>query len=107
MSKKYSSGIMYSTDPNFNMEDEVEEQVTLAKDQQRLKVVTDSKHRAGKLVTLVIGFVGTSNDLEVLGKLLKTKCGTGGSVKDGQVIIQGNYKEKIMLLLKQEGYGVK
>lgn len=107
MSKKYSNGIMYSTDPNFNIEDEVEEQVTLAKDQQRLKVVTDSKHRAGKLVTLVTGFVGTSNDLEVLGKLLKTKCGTGGSVKDGQVIIQGNYKEKIMLLLKQEGYGVK
>lgn len=107
MSKKYSNGIMYSTDPNFNVEDEVEEEVTLAKDQQRLKVVTDSKHRAGKLVTLVTGFVGTSNDLEVLGKLLKTKCGTGGSVKDGQVIIQGNYKEKIMLLLKQEGYGVK
>lgn len=107
MSKKYSNGIMYSTDPNFNVEDEVEEEVTLAKDQQRLKVITDSKHRAGKLVTLVTGFVGTSNDLEVLGKLLKTKCGTGGSVKDGQVIIQGNYKEKIMLLLKQEGYGVK
>lgn len=107
MAKKQSGGLVYSTNPEIKIEEDPVEVETLAKQQQKLKVLTDSKHRAGKLVTLVHGFIGTSDDLEKLAKLLKTKCGTGGSAKEGQVIIQGDYKEKIMLLLKQEGYGVK
>jgi translation initiation factor 1 len=107
MSKKLQGGLIYSTDPNFKIEEEEIEQETLPKNQQKLKVLTDTKHRAGKLVTLVQGFVGRKEDLEALGKLLKTKCGTGGAVKDGLVIIQGDYKQKMIQLLNQEGYGVK
>lgn len=106
MSKKLQGGLIYSTDPNFKIEEEIEQE-TLPKNQQKLKVLTDTKHRAGKLVTLVQGFVGRKEDLEALGKLLKTKCGTGGAVKDGLVIIQGDYKQKMIQLLNQEGYGVK
>ena len=89
--------VVYSTNPDFGYEmDNDEEQVTLDKDKQN--------HRGGKVVTLITGFVGTENDLKELGKLLKSKCGVGGSAKDGEIIIQGDFKTKVMELLVREGY---
>ena len=109
MSKKKidTSGLVYSTDPNFSVEEEQEQQETLSISQQKFKVRLDTKQRAGKVVTLVEGFVGTQSDLENLGKQLKTKCGTGGSAKDGQIIIQGQYKIKVIEILQKMGYSVK
>jgi len=97
--------IVYSTNPDFSyeMEDD-EEQVTLSPQQQNLRVQLDRKNRGGKVVTLITGFVGTENDLKELGKTLKTKCGVGGNVKDGEVLIQGDFKQKIIELLQKEGY---
>lgn len=97
--------VVYSTNPNYNYEmDDDEEQTTLPSAQQRLRVQLDCKNRGGKVVTLVTGFVGTDNDLKELGKLLKSKCGVGGSAKDGEIIVQGDFKQKIVELLKKEGY---
>ena len=97
--------VVYSTNPNFNYEtDDDEEQVTLAPAQQNLRVQLDRKNRGGKVVTLITGFVGTDNDLKDLGKFLKTKCGVGGAAKDGEIIVQGDFKQKILELLKKEGY---
>ena len=110
MSKKKNSsgGIVYSTDPNYSYPpEEQEEQVTLPPAQQQLKVTLDKKQRAGKTVTVIDGFRGTESDLEKLGKDLKTKCGTGGSVKDGQILIQGDYKDKIVKWLLDWGYKAK
>ncbi|MFY0252782.1 translation initiation factor [Chitinophaga sp. 30R24] len=108
MSKKKNTpgnGIVYSTDPNFSFEQEPEEAIaTLAPAEQVLRVVLDKKQRAGKVVTLVTGFVGKAEDLEKLGKDLKTKCGTGGSAKDGEILIQGDYKEKVVKWLLDWGY---
>jgi len=100
--------VVYSTNPNFQYEhNEVEEQETLPTQQQNLRVMIDRKQRAGKSVTLVTGFVGTTSDLEQLGKLLKTKCGVGGTVKDGQILIQGDFCEKILQILTTAGYKAK
>jgi translation initiation factor 1 len=109
MSKKKfdTGGLVYSTDPNFSVEEEQEEQETLSISEQKLKVKLDTKQRAGKVVTLVEGFIGSLSDLENLGKQLKTKCGTGGSAKDGQIIIQGDYKIKVIENLQKMGYSVK
>jgi translation initiation factor 1 len=108
MAKKRPNGIVYSTNPDFKFEfDQNEEQETLAPQQQDLRVWIDRKQRAGKQVTLVTGFVGSVDDLEVLGKLLKTKCGTGGSVKDGEIIIQGDVRDKVMDILAKAGYKAK
>jgi translation initiation factor 1 len=111
MSKKRnnSGGIVYSTDPNFTpANDEDQEEVnTLPPAQQQLRVKLDTKQRAGKVVTLVDGFVGKEEDLEKLGKELKTKCGTGGSAKDGLILIQGDYKEKVIKWLQDWGYKAK
>ena len=97
--------VVYSTNPNFNYEmDDDEEQVTPAPAQQHLRVQLDRKNRGGKVVTLITGFVGTDNDLKDLGKFLKTKCGVGGAAKDGEIIVQGDFKQKILELLKKEGY---
>ena len=97
--------VVYSTNPDYNYEmDDDEEQVTLEPSQQNLRVQLDRKNRGGKVVTLITGFVGTENDLKDLGKLLKTKCGVGGSAKDGEIIVQGDFKQKIVELLKKEGY---
>ncbi|MEZ2441920.1 translation initiation factor [Chitinophaga sp. RCC_12] len=108
MSKKKNTpgnGIVYSTDPNFSLEPEQEEAaVTLAPAEQILRVTLDKKQRAGKVVTLITGFVGKDEDIEKLGKELKTKCGTGGSVKDGEILIQGDYKEKVVKWLLDWGY---
>ena len=97
--------VVYSTNPDYNYEmDDDEEQVNLEPSQQNLRVQLDRKNRGGKVVTLITGFVGTENDLKDLGKLLKTKCGVGGSAKDGEIIVQGDFKQKIVELLKKEGY---
>lgn len=107
MAKKHSAdknGFVFSTDPNFRFEtEEQHEQATLAPAQQVLRVRLDTKQRAGKAVTLVTGFVGSSDDLEKLGKQLKNYCGTGGSVKDGEAIIQGDQRDKVLQwLLKND-----
>lgn len=109
MSKKNkgrSDGLVYSTNQDYfdDFEEQQDNEDTLPADQQKLKVRLDTKQRAGKVVTLVEGFVGTDDDLKDLGKQIKTKCGTGGSVKDGLIIIQGDYKEKITGWLKDWGY---
>lgn len=97
--------VVYSTNPDYNYEmNEEEEQTTLPSAQQRLRVQLDRKNRGGKVVTLVTGFVGTDNDLKELGKLLKSKCGVGGSAKDGEIIVQGDFKQRVIELLKSEGH---
>lgn len=97
--------VVYSTNPDFNYDiDSDEEQATLEPAKQSLRVSIDKKNRGGKVVTLITGFVGTEEDLKDLGKLLKTKCGVGGAAKDGEIIIQGDFKLKIVELLKKEGY---
>ncbi len=99
--------IVYSTNPDFNFHADDEEINTLPPQQQDLRVMLDKKQRGGKKVTLVTGFVGKEEDLETLGKLLKTKCGVGGSVKDQTIIIQGDFRDKILLLLTEKGYKAK
>ena len=108
MSKKRKNrkGVMYSTNPDFEYEFEGEEVETLPKNKQHLKVCID-KHRAGKIAVIIKDFVGTTEDLKSLGKMLKSKCGVGGSAKNGEIIIQGNVREKVMELLEKEGYNYK
>jgi translation initiation factor 1 len=106
--KKEKLNIVYSTNPDFQFQFEEEETIdTLPKNQQKLYVSIDRKQRAGKEVTLIEGFAGLEEDLKDLGKLLKSKCGVGGSVKDNEILIQGNFKDKIFDLLVKEGYSVK
>jgi len=102
--KPDSKGFVYSTDPNFSFEEVSQSLETLPPGQQKLKVKLDTKHRAGKAVTLIEGFVGKEEDLQQLGKKLKTFCGTGGSAKDGQVIVQGDHRDKVMQWLKSNNY---
>lgn len=98
----------YSTNPDFQPDfHEEEEQEALPNNQQKLYVSIDKKQRAGKEVTLIEGFIGSEDDLKELGKMLKSKCGVGGSVKDGEIIIQGNFRDKVMELLVKDGYQVK
>jgi len=99
-----NNGIVYSTDPDFRQTEDSPAEETLPAKQQRLKVRLDTKQRAGKAVTLIEGFVGKKDDLEDLGKKLKTHCGTGGSVKDGEIIIQGDQRDKITQWLTRNGY---
>lgn len=97
--------VVYSTNPDFNYECiEEEEAETLPKNQQKLRVGIEKKGRGGKTVTIIKGFIGSEEDLKDLGKLLKTKCGVGGSAKEGEIIIQGDFKQRIIELLKAEGY---
>ncbi len=108
MAKKKKVNIVYSTNPNYGFEyDEDETPETLPANQQKLYVSIDRKQRGGKEVTLVEGFVGDPEDLKELGKLLKSKCGVGGSAKDGEIIVQGNHRDKVCDLLIKEGYQVK
>lgn len=101
-------GIVYSTDPDFQYrKDEVPEEDTLPPSEQKLKIRLDKKQRKGKSVTLISGFVGKEDDLKELGKKLKTKLGVGGSVKDGEIIIQGDFRDRAMEILNAEGYVVK
>lgn len=107
MSKKKPSknGIIYSTDPSYSFEQEENNNAaTLAPEQQKLRIWLDSKQRAGKAVTLIQGFVGKQEDLEDLGKKLKNFCGTGGSVKDGEILVQGDQRDKVMQWLLKNQY---
>ncbi len=107
MAKK-KKNIVYSTNPDFNFDfDEDEAQDTLPVNEQKLYVSIDRKQRGGKEVTLIEGFVGDPDDLKDLGKMLKSKCGVGGSAKDGEIIVQGNHRDKVVNLLQAEGYQVK
>ncbi|MFZ9661939.1 MAG: translation initiation factor [Chitinophagaceae bacterium] len=111
MSKKKlkdTRGFVFSTDPTFSFQEEENvEPDTLEPSKQKLKLILDTKHRGGKTVTLVTGFVGKEKDLEVLSKELKNYCGTGGSYKDGEIIIQGDQREKVKGYLMKKGYVIK
>ncbi|TCO26783.1 translation initiation factor 1 [Pedobacter psychrotolerans] len=100
-------GIMFSTNPDFEYQEEVDDQTTMPNNKQDLRVMLDKKNRGGKAVTLITGFNGRMEDLDVLGKMLKTKCGVGGSVKDGEIMIQGDVRDKVMAILQKDGYKVK
>ena len=103
--KKNKSGVVYSTDPNFKFEYEQEaEPETLSPERQELRIWLDRKNRGGKEVTLIKGFIGTAADLESLGKVLKSKCGTGGSAKEAEIIVQGDNRDKVLDLLLKMGY---
>ena len=97
---------VFSTDSKFEY-DKKDEKDTLLPNEQFLEALFSNKGRGGKTVTVITGFVGSDNDLKVLAKQLKTKCGVGGSVKNSEIIIQGNYRDKIMDILKKDGYNVK
>ena len=97
--------IVYSTNPDYHYNRENEEvSQTLPKEKQQLRISLDKRSRKGKAVTLVTGFTGTDDDLQELGRLLKMKCGVGGSAKDGEIIIQGDHREKVLEILQKEGY---
>ena len=105
--KKINSlgGLVYSTDPNFKLDEEHSDSLeTILPAQQKLRIILDKKQRAGKAVTLITGFVGKEIDLEELGKRLKSFCGTGGSVKGGEIIVQGDNRDKILQWLQKNGY---
>jgi translation initiation factor 1 len=99
------SGLVYSTDPDFvfNLDDD-EEPSTLEPARQNLRVQIDRKQRGGKEVTLVTGFVGSQDELDKLGKMLKTKCGVGGAAKNGEIMVQGNHRDRVVQLLLDAGY---
>lgn len=107
MSKKNKqdrNGFVFSTNPDFQFEEEQESTETLAAAQQPLRVKLETKHRAGKAVTLITGFIGLDDDLQDLSKKLKNFCGTGGSAKDGEAIIQGDQRDKVLAWLLKNGY---
>lgn len=101
-------GVVFSTNPDFDYEHQEEEQEeTLDPKQQDLRVMLDRKRRKGKTVTLITGFVGNEEDLKELAKIIKSKCGVGGTAKDGEIMVQGDFKSKILDLLKGMGYRAK
>lgn len=101
-------GVVYSTNPDFKYTtEEVSEQETLAPEKQRLTVAIDRRQRAGKQVTLVKGFRGSEEDLAALGKTLKVKCGVGGSASDGEILLQGDLRDKVVGILQGLGYNAK
>lgn len=107
MSKKNKAdnrGFVYSTDPDFKFEEAEEQGETLPAAQQKLRIRLDTKQRAGKAVTLIEGFSGKDDDLQDLGKKIKTFCGSGGSAKDGEIIVQGDHRDKVLQWLLKQGY---
>jgi len=112
MAKKINSledlgGFVFSTNKDFEFDTNSDSEETLANNKQALEAHLDKKNRGGKIATIIKGFQGNEDDLKTLGKLLKTKCGVGGAVKDNEIIIQGNFRDKVIDLLKNEGYNVK
>lgn len=109
MGKPFESlgGLVYSTNSNMSLNEDHQEQTTLAPHEQDLRVWLEKNHRGGKLACVIKGFVGSKNDLEDLAKTLKTKCGTGGAVKDNEIIIQGDHRDKIVSMLIQMKYKAK
>lgn len=107
MAKKNKKNVVYSTNPNFNYDTEDEVEETLSPNEQLLYVSHDRKQRGGKTVTLIEGFIGADEDLKDLGKMLKSKCGVGGSAKEGEIIVQGEVRDKVIQLLEKEGYKTK
>lgn len=105
--EKYRKGVLYSTDPDFEYEYENDESVTLDNHKQNLEVWIDKKHRAGKTCVLIKGFIGKEDDLKSLAKILKSKCGVGGSVKNREILIQGNVRDKIIEILNSMKYNTK
>jgi len=103
MSKKNRS-VVYSTNPDYNYDDENDDFEILENNEQKLKVLVDRKQRKGKSVTLITGYIGEDEDLKDLSKLLKSKCGVGGAAKNGEILIQGEFKEKVFELLVKMGY---
>ncbi len=103
-SKPDAKGFVYSTDPNFSFEHEEYAKITLPPAEQKLRLKLDTKQRAGKAVTLIVGFKGTEPDMIDLGKKLKSFCGTGGSAKDGEIIVQGDQREKVLQWLLKNDY---
>ena len=102
---KKRDGVVYSTSNDFEFQYQSgEQQATLPPQQQQLRAGLDKSGRAGKTVTLITGFVGTATDLDNLAKMLKTRCGTGGSAKDGEILIQGDVRDKVVQILQKEGY---
>jgi translation initiation factor 1 len=102
--KSNSTGLVYSTDPDFKWKEEQAAEDTSPSGQQKLRIRLDKNQRAGKTVTLIQGFNGKEDDLDELGKKLRSFCGTGGSVKDGEIIIQGDQREKILQWLLKNDY---
>lgn len=104
MKKKANEELVYSTNSELNFEAEENQTETLKPQQQKLRIFLDKKQRGGKKVSLISGFVGNDTDLQELGKVLKSSCGTGGSVKDGEILIQGDFRDRLLELLLKKGY---
>ncbi|MBZ4188340.1 translation initiation factor [Niabella beijingensis] len=102
--KSDRQGFVYSTDPDFKFEPDADQPATLPPAQQRLRIQLETKHRGGKTASVILGFTGTDDALQELAKKLKSFCGTGGNAKDGEIIIQGDHRDKLLQWFQKQGY---